>query len=56
VAKATVQLSLHQFEQALGTAQRAAKIDTTTASLYGVFCDAYVELAIMQKRLPPPIE
>src|SRR5688572_21026749 len=44
VAKATVQLSLHQFEEALRTAHRAEKIDTTTASLYGVFCDAYVEL------------
>jgi tetratricopeptide (TPR) repeat protein len=44
VAKATVQLSLHQFEEALKTAHLAEKIDTTTASLYGVFCDAYVEL------------
>lgn len=44
VAKATVQLSLHQFEEALRTAHRAEKIDTTTASLYGVYCDAYVEL------------
>lgn len=44
VAKATVQLSLHQFEAALRTAHLAKKIDTTTASLYGVYCDAYVEL------------
>jgi tetratricopeptide (TPR) repeat protein len=44
VAKATVQLSLHQFEEALNTGMIALKIDSTTASLYGVFCDAYVEL------------
>ncbi|HEY5919290.1 MAG TPA: tetratricopeptide repeat protein [Chryseolinea sp.] len=51
VAKATVQLSLHQFEDALSTAQRAEKIDTTTASLYGVFCDAYVELGDYSKAI-----
>jgi len=51
VAKATVQLSLHQFEEALRTAQGAEKIDTTTASLYGVFCDAYVELGDYAKAI-----
>ena len=51
VAKATVQLSLHQFEEALRTAQLAEKIDTTTASLYGVFCDAYVELGDYAKAI-----
>jgi len=51
VAKATVQLSLHQFEEALRTAHRAEKIDTTTASLYGVFCDAYVELGHYAKAI-----
>ena len=51
VAKATVQLSLHQFEEALRTALRAEKIDTTTASLYGVFCDAYVELGEYSKAI-----
>jgi tetratricopeptide (TPR) repeat protein len=51
VAKATVQLSLHKFEEALSTAQRAEKIDTTTASLYGVFCDAYVELGDYAKAI-----
>jgi tetratricopeptide (TPR) repeat protein len=51
VAKATVQLSLHQFEAALRTANRAATIDTTTASLYGVFCDAYVELGDYTKAI-----
>lgn len=51
VAKATVQLSLHQFQEALRTAQRAEKIDTTTASLYGVFCDAYVELGDYPKAI-----
>ena len=51
VAKAMVQLSLHQFEEALRTAQLAEKIDTTTASLYGVFCDAYVELGDYAKAI-----
>ena len=51
VAKATVQLSLHQFGEALITAQCAEKIDTTTASLYGVFCDAYVELGDYAKAI-----
>ncbi len=51
VAKATVQLSLHQFEEALRTAQLAEKIDATTASLYGVFCDAYVELGDYAKAI-----
>jgi tetratricopeptide (TPR) repeat protein len=51
VAKATVQLSLHKFEEALSTAQQAEKIDTTTASLYGVFCDAYVELGDYAKAI-----
>src|SRR5688500_13155165 len=51
VAKATVQLSLHKFEEALRTAQQAEKIDTTTASLYGVFCDAYVELGDYTKAI-----
>lgn len=51
VAKATVQLSLHQFREALKTAQLAEKIDTTTASLYGVFCDAYVELGDYSKAI-----
>jgi tetratricopeptide (TPR) repeat protein len=51
VAKATVQLSLHQFEDALTTAKDAEKIDTTTASLYGVFCDAYVELGDYAKAI-----
>ena len=44
VAKATVQLSLHEFDKALRTGNAAFKLDTTTASLYGVFCDAYAEL------------
>src|SRR5688572_28860253 len=51
VAKATVQLSLHYFAEALKTAQHAEKIDTTTASLYGVFCDAYVELGDYAKAI-----
>lgn len=51
VAKATVQLSLHQFKEALKTGILASKIDTTAASLYGVFCDAYVELGDYPKAI-----
>jgi tetratricopeptide (TPR) repeat protein len=51
VAKAIVQLSLHQFKEALNTANHALKLDTTTASLYGVFCDAYVELGDYPKAI-----
>lgn len=51
VAKAVVQLSLHQFRKALNTANLALALDTTTASLYGVFCDAYVELGDYPKAI-----
>lgn len=51
VAKAVVQLSLHQFREALNTANVALALDSTTASLYGVFCDAYVELGEYPKAI-----
>jgi tetratricopeptide (TPR) repeat protein len=44
VAKASVQLSLHQFGAALQTAQQALRINPHSASVYGVLCDANVEL------------
>jgi tetratricopeptide (TPR) repeat protein len=44
VAKASIQLSLHQFNKALATARQALPINSQVASVYGVLCDAYVEL------------
>jgi tetratricopeptide (TPR) repeat protein len=44
VAKASIQLSLHQFSQALATARKALQINSRAASVYGVLCDAHVEL------------
>jgi tetratricopeptide (TPR) repeat protein len=44
VAKASIQLSLHQFSQALATGRQALQLNPRVASVYGVLCDAYVEL------------
>lgn len=44
VAKASIQLSLHQFSKALQTAHQALPINPRSAAVYGVLCDAYVEL------------
>ena len=44
VAKATVQLSLHQFSNALETGKEALAINPHNAAIYGVLCDANVEL------------
>jgi tetratricopeptide (TPR) repeat protein len=44
VAKASVQLSLHQFGEALQTGQKAVRINPRSAAVYGVLCDANVEL------------
>jgi tetratricopeptide (TPR) repeat protein len=44
VARASVQLSLHQFSQALATGQQALQLNPRGAAVYGVLCDAYVEL------------
>jgi tetratricopeptide (TPR) repeat protein len=44
VAKAMIQLSLHQFEEALETGRAALKLNNKRAAVYGVLCDAYVEL------------
>jgi tetratricopeptide (TPR) repeat protein len=51
VAKATVQLSLHQFEEAMKTGQEALKINTSNASVYGVLCDANVELGNYEEAI-----
>lgn len=44
VAKAMIQLSLHQFEEALKTGNLALKLNENRATVYGVLCDAHVEL------------
>lgn len=42
--KAGVQMSQHEFHQALETAQTAIRINGHNAMIYGVLADAYVEL------------
>lgn len=44
VAKASVLLSLHHFEEAREIGQEALTISNTNASIYGILCDANVEL------------
>ena len=44
VAKASVELSLHHFADALQTGKEALPLDPYNKDLYGVLCDAYVEL------------
>ncbi|MCB0573711.1 MAG: hypothetical protein KDC61_04000, partial [Saprospiraceae bacterium] len=44
VDKASVQMSLHQFEAARATATEAVQINPNEASIYGVLVDANVEL------------
>ncbi len=42
--KATVLLSQHHFQDGLKIAQEAVKINPNNAFVYGILCDAYVEL------------
>ena len=42
--KAGVQLSLHEFDQALATGREAIKLNPTNAQIHGVLVDAHVEL------------
>ncbi len=51
VAKATIQLSLHQFAEALKTGHAALKINNRSASVYGVLCDANVELGRYEEAI-----
>jgi len=44
MAKAGVQLSLHEFSDALETGLTALKINDNNAQVYGVLVDAYLEL------------
>lgn len=51
VAKASIQLSLHQFNKALKTGNKALAINNKRASVYGVLCDAYLELGHYEKAI-----
>ncbi|CAN5914616.1 hypothetical protein BH24BAC1_BH24BAC1_20610 [soil metagenome] len=51
VAKAMIQLSLHQFEEGLKTGNQALQLNSQRASVYGVLCDAYVELGDYEKAI-----
>lgn len=51
VAKATVQLSLHRFEEALKTGKEALQINQYNAAVYGVLCDANVELGNYEEAI-----
>jgi tetratricopeptide (TPR) repeat protein len=49
--KAGVQLSLHEFSDALETAQEAIKINNKNAQIYGVLVDCNVELGNYKKAI-----
>ncbi|MBD1396436.1 tetratricopeptide repeat protein [Pontibacter sp. JH31] len=51
VAKSIIQLSLHQFEEALRTGERALEMNSRRAAVYGVLCDANVELGHYEKAV-----
>jgi tetratricopeptide (TPR) repeat protein len=51
VAKASVQLSLHQFDKALETGKKALAINNRGAAVYGVLCDAYVEMGQYEEAI-----
>ena len=51
VAKATIQLSLHQFDKALETGKTALQINNRGAAVYGVLCDANVELGHYEEAI-----
>ncbi|CAA9225181.1 MAG: hypothetical protein AVDCRST_MAG95-730 [uncultured Adhaeribacter sp.] len=51
VAKASIQLSLHQFAEALQTAQAALQYNNHSASIYGVLTDANVELGRYEEAI-----
>ncbi len=51
VTKAGVQLSLHEFKDALATAKKALELNGTNAQIYGVLVDCYVELGEYDKAV-----
>lgn len=50
-AKAGVQLSLHDFQAALVTAEKAISLNPYNAQIYGVLVDCHVELGQYQKAV-----
>lgn len=51
LSKAGVQLSLHEFEDALETGLKALKVNDNNAQVYGVLVDAYVEMGDYDKAV-----
>jgi tetratricopeptide (TPR) repeat protein len=51
VAKAMIQLSLHKFEDALKTGNQAKALNPKRASVYGVLCDANLELGNYEEAI-----
>ena len=51
VAKASIELSLHQFDKALETGKKALELNNRRASIYGVLCDANVELGNYEEAI-----
>ncbi len=51
VAKATIQLSLHQFKEALETGNKALSMRAGSAAVWGVLCDANVELGNYEEAI-----
>jgi len=51
MAKAGVQLSLHDFSDALESGLKALKINSNNAQVYGVLVDAYLELGDYDKAI-----
>jgi tetratricopeptide (TPR) repeat protein len=51
VTKAGVQLSLHDFKEALKTAETALSLNPYNAQIYGVLVDCHVELGQYQKAV-----
>jgi len=51
VTKAGVQLSLHEFQDALKTGQAALVLNPRNAQVYGVLVDCYVELGKYEKAV-----
>ena len=51
MAKASVMLSLHHFKEALEIGEEAAKLNSSSPELYGILCDANVELGHYDKAI-----
>jgi len=51
VASFLIQLSLHQFKEALETGKEVVKINARGAAVYGVLCDAYGVRAIHKEAI-----